>query len=269
VTRVPREAAIGFDRGALDYERGRPGYPPEAIDILAEALAIRPGARVVDLAAGTGKLTRVLRRIGADLVAVEPVAGMRAQLREAVPDVEVLDGTAEHLPLPDRSVDVVTVAQAFHWFDVPRAAGEIERVLVPGGGLAIVRNEWDDSVPWVGEMRRLVARRTGEPVRSHNRRWRLELEATGRFGPLSERTVANPVRVDLATLRSRVASLSFVAMLPDVNREQLLDEVAALVSRHGAAAGDGTIETPYVTHVVWTSTGSACARSPTRSATTG
>jgi len=147
VSPVHQDAAVGFDRGAADYERGRPGYPDAAIALVARKLGITPGQRVLDLAAGTGKLTRSLLGLGAELVAVEPVAGMREQLRRAVPGVDVRDGTAEQIPLDDASVDAVLVAQAFHWFDVPAAAAEIHRVLVPGGGLAVIRNEWDRTVP--------------------------------------------------------------------------------------------------------------------------
>jgi len=154
VSPVDRAAAIGFGRSAADYERGRPGYPRAAIELLAAQLGLWAGSRIVDLAAGTGKLTRVLDGRGWRVVAVEPVPEMRAQLRLAVPGVEVLDGTAEGLPFPGESVDAVFVAQAFHWFDVEAAAAEITRVLAPGGGLGVIRNAWDRSVTWVGELSR-------------------------------------------------------------------------------------------------------------------
>jgi len=136
-------AAVGFGRAGADYERGRPGYPPGAVQLLARELQIGPGRRVVDLAAGTGKLTRALKPYRASIVAVEPVAGMREQLVSAVPGIEPLDGTAERIPLPDASVDTVLVAQAFHWFDAPRAVVEIHRILRPGGGLGVIWNSWD------------------------------------------------------------------------------------------------------------------------------
>jgi ubiquinone/menaquinone biosynthesis C-methylase UbiE len=251
VSSIPREAAVGFQRGAADYERGRPGYPEAAIALLARELGIGPGKRVMDLAAGTGKLTRALVGLGADVVAVEPVAGMREQLIRAVPDAEVLDGTAEHLPVADATVHAVLVAQAFHWFDIPAAAAEIHRALVPGGGLAVVRNEWDESVPWVAELRALIAEHAGEPPHRHARGWRAALEATGLFTPLQEEVFAHPVAVDLKTLQARVASLSYVAMM-DVNaRRRLLDAVGDLARERGLVAADGHLVTPYRTHVVW------------------
>jgi SAM-dependent methyltransferase len=251
VSAIPREAAEGFERGAADYERGRPGYPEAAIAWLAEELDLGPGRVVVDLAAGTGKLTRALRNTGAHLVAIEPVAGMREQLERAVPGVEALDGTAERMPLADRSVNAVLVAQAFHWFDVPVAAAEIHRVLAPGGGLGVVRNEWDESVDWIAEMRGLTAKHADRIERDRSDDWREALGASGLFSPYRERMFPNPVRVSPETLRARIASLSFVALLDDEPRARLLDEVSALVTERGLVAADGLLDTPYRTHVTW------------------
>src|SRR5690606_25154234 len=133
--RIPDAAAEGFGRGAEAYESARPSYPPDAVGEIATVCDVGPGRRVLDLAAGTGKLTRLLVPTGAEVVAVEPVAEMRAVLSAVLPGVEALDGTAEAIPLPDASVDAVTVAQAFHWFDPPVALAEIARVLRPGGTL--------------------------------------------------------------------------------------------------------------------------------------
>lgn len=248
---IPQEAAIGFQRGAADYERGRPGYPEAAIALLARELGIGPGRVVMDLAAGTGKLTRALMGLGAEVLAVEPVAGMREQLIRAVPGAEVLDGTAERLPVADASLHAVLVAQAFHWFDIHVAAAEIHRALVPGGGLAVVRNEWDESVPWVVDLRALIAEHAGEPPHRHTRGWRAALEATGRFTALEEEVFAHPVQVDLATLQARVASLSYVAMMDGEARGRLLGAVSDLAHEHGLVTAEGHLVTPYRTHVVW------------------
>ncbi|MGZ4311332.1 MAG: class I SAM-dependent methyltransferase [Solirubrobacteraceae bacterium] len=248
---IPREAALGFERGAADYERGRPGYPDAAVAALARELGIGPGAVVVDLAAGTGKLTRALVGLGADVVAVEPVAGMREQLHRAVPGVEVLEGTAERMPLADGSVNAVIVAQAFHWFDVPAAAAEIHRTLAPDGGLGVIRNEWDESVAWIAEMRALVAEHAGQPPRTHAHDWRGSLEATGLFTPLAEEVFPNPVRVDVEMVLARVASLSYVGLLDDDPQRALLDDVAGLVSDRELVGSDGMLDTPYRTHAAW------------------
>jgi SAM-dependent methyltransferase len=257
VSSIPQEAAVGFQRGAADYERGRPGYPEAAIALLAHELGIGPGRVVMDLAAGTGKLTRALVGLGAEVVAVEPVAGMRAELIRAVPGAQVLDATAERLPVADATVDAVLVAQAFHWFDIPAAAAEIHRALVPGGGLAVVRNEWDESVAWVVELRALIAEHAGQPPHRHARGWRTALEATGLFTPLQEQVFAHPVEVGLETLQARVASLSYVAMMNGDARGRLLGAVSDLARERGLVGTDGRLVTPYRTHVLWCRRGEA------------
>jgi ubiquinone/menaquinone biosynthesis C-methylase UbiE len=134
---VHRAAATGFARSVEAYERGRPDYPPEAIAYLQRELELRAGRTVVDLAAGSGKLTRQLVALRCEVIAVEPVDEMRAAIGAGI---RTLEGTAEAIPLPDASADAVTVAQAFHWFDGPKALAEIARVLRPGGALALVWN---------------------------------------------------------------------------------------------------------------------------------
>jgi SAM-dependent methyltransferase len=245
-------AQAGWDgEGAEDYERGRPGYPRAAIELIGSAFAVgREGPnRILDLAAGTGKLTRELPILGAEVIAVEPVAGMRARFAAAVPGIELLDGTAEAIPLADATVHVVTVAQAFHWFDVPAAAAEIARVLDPSGGLAIVRNEWDGDRPWSAAIRDLLRERVQRPE-THGRDWRAELDATGCFEAFQERVVPNPQLTDVAGLRSQIASMSFIAALPGAERDALLDEVQARLGEHGLTPGR-EIELPSQTMVRW------------------
>ena len=133
-------AAKGFSSAADIYERGRPGYAPEAVSWLCERLGIGPERTVLDLAAGTGKLTRDLVPSGARVIAVEPLDEMRAHLERVVPAAESLAGTAEQIPLADGSVDAVVCAQAFHWFDPERALPEIHRVLRPGGEREVERH---------------------------------------------------------------------------------------------------------------------------------
>jgi ubiquinone/menaquinone biosynthesis C-methylase UbiE len=138
---------LSFERVAETYERARPGYAPDALAWLAERIGIGPGRRVLDLAAGTGKLTRQLLAFGAEVAAVEPGREMRAVLERVVPQAEALAGSAEAIPLPGESVDAVTVAQAFHWFRAEEALVEIHRVLRPGGALGLLWNEWDEADP--------------------------------------------------------------------------------------------------------------------------
>src|SRR5215217_5625348 len=225
-------ARAGFDSGAAAYERGRPSYPSTAVDLVVEELRIGPGLRVVDLGAGTGKWTRLLVERGARVVAVEPVAGMRDELVAAVPEAEVLDGPAESVPLPDGSVDVVTAAQAFHWFDAPAALAEVARLLRSGGGLGLVWNERDESVRWVAELNAIMkGPRGGVPAYEEHVDWAAVVAADGRFTPLEHRAIGSAQEVDEATLLDRVRSTSYIAALPEDRREGVLEEVQRLVAR--------------------------------------
>lgn len=142
----------GFGARVAMSDRARPCYPEDAVAWLAQKVGIKPGRQVVDLAAGTGDLTELLADAGADLVAVEPVTAMRALLRARLPGIPVLGGTAEAIPLADKSVDGVVVAQAFQWFDTRRALDEIARVVRPGGYLGLIWNAKDRSPEWVDQV---------------------------------------------------------------------------------------------------------------------
>ena len=234
-------AARGFSRSADAYDRARPDYPPAAVAWLAERLGLRPGRTVVDLAAGTGKLTRPLAATGAVVVAIEPVAEMRARIGDAA--ARSLDGTAEAVPLPDASADAVTVAQAFHWFDGPAALAEIHRVLRPGGALALVWNRRPLENPVHAAIERIVAPYRGDAPAHRSGAWRAAFDATTLFGPLEERTFAHSRPHDADALADRVGSTSFVAALDDGPRADVIAAVRAL-------AAEGPVELPYVCEVL-------------------
>jgi ubiquinone/menaquinone biosynthesis C-methylase UbiE len=240
-------AARGFERAGDDYERGRPGYPAEAIEFLVRELEVRPGTRVLDLAAGTGKLTRQLIPTGAELVAVEPVAGMRRKLVDVAPGVEALAGTAEAIPLADASVDAVLCAQAFHWFDGDRALAEIHRVLRPGGGVALIWNVRDETIGWERRLSELLKRHQSSAPRKRWGRWRDAFERTELFTTLRERTFVHQQEGDVDTMLARVASISFVSALPDDERSRFLGEVRSLVEPYGSP-----LVMHYRTDVYWT-----------------
>jgi ubiquinone/menaquinone biosynthesis C-methylase UbiE len=251
--RVDEIAATGFQRAAGDYELGRPGYPAEAVERLRQEIGIESGHTVVDLAAGTGKLTRLLvELLPAEVIAVEPVAGMRGQLELAVPGVTVLDGTAEQIPLPDGAAHAVFVAQAFHWFRVPEATAEIARVLDADGALAIVRNHEVEAGTAPGVAAALVRERVRLPDTRH-RTWREELERTGVFEPFREWTVANEVVQDIEAFCHRIASRSYIGAMDDDQRRRLLDEVQAVLERNGIRRGE-PFAVPTVTRVIWART---------------
>jgi SAM-dependent methyltransferase len=173
------EAARGNGAEAAAYDGAGPSYPVDAIAWLVERLGIKPGRQIVDLAAGTGTLTALLADVGADIVAVEPVASMRDRLRERLPGMPVLAGVAEALPLADKSVDAVVVARAFHWFDARRAMDEIARVVRPGGGVGLIWNARDRSVEWVDQVWSVIGRvDRPAPWRDPGSNWSPWAEAT-------------------------------------------------------------------------------------------
>ncbi|HEY7397562.1 MAG TPA: methyltransferase domain-containing protein [Gaiellaceae bacterium] len=222
-------AATGFTAAADVYERARPSYPPEAIDWLAERVDLRPGRAVVDVGAGTGKLTRLLVPTGAQVIAVEPLPAMLAKLVEAAPGAEALLGTAEAIPLEDASADVITVAQAFHWFDHDRALPELRRVLRADGFLVLVWNMRDLDDPVQAAVEELIApaRATANAQRADT--WRPPLQRSPRFGPLETWRFPFAQQFTADDLCDRVRSTSFVAAMDDEEREQLLISVRELV----------------------------------------
>ncbi len=239
-------AARGFGSAGEAYERGRPSYPAEAVSCLVEKLPVERSSLVVDLAAGTGKLTRLLVPTGARLVAVEPVASMREVLVAKVPGADLLAGTAEALPLADGAVDAVVVAQAFHWFRVPEALAEVARVLRPGGGLGVVWNDRDDTVAWVAELSTLI-RWDDRPAPSyHEVDWAAAVAATDCFGPVETRRLRLEQRLDAETLVDRVLSTSYIAASPMEDQDALAGRVRGLV-----AAMEEPFVLPYRTDVFW------------------
>jgi SAM-dependent methyltransferase len=218
-------AHAGFAASAETYERARPGYPEEAVAWLAERLELRPGRDVLDLAAGTGKLTRALVPLGARVIAVEPIDEMREHLFAAVPDVEAFDGTAESIPLPDSSVDAVTCAQAFHWFRAREALREIHRVLRPGGHLALVWNVRDLSDALQARIQEILVPHS-KGVHSHPEFSPTELiDASGLFGTVDERSWPYEQHLSRAHLVDRIASTSFIAALDPDARADALSQV--------------------------------------------
>ena len=239
-------AARGFEAGAAAYEAARPGYPDEAVAVLAEEVGIGAGTQVLDLAAGTGKLTRRLLELGADVVAVEPVTAMRTTLHEVLPEVEVHDGLGEAIPLPDASFDVVTVAQAFHWFDAPAALVEIARVLRPGGRLVLLWNQRDERTPWVDEMSRIIRWHERTVSRYQHVDWAEVVRTSGRFSELEERTVHWEQPMTRERLGDRVRSISYIAAMPTTERERLVSEVVYLARRL-----EEPFPLPYLCRVQW------------------
>jgi SAM-dependent methyltransferase len=244
------------DRWADDYERGRPGWPAEVVDVPG----LSPRSAVLDLGAGTGKLTRLLAATFACVVAVEPAAAMRRRLSAACPDVDLLDGTAEAIPLADASVDAVFVAQAFHTFDDPRALAEIARVLSARGLLVLMWNlpggPTEPSVDAAEEFLEALAPPAEElgydPLDLGSHRyssgaWQAAF-AGSPFGALEGAHVAHTQVTDRDGLCAFYASMGWIGDLPDAERAALL---AAVRSRLGA----DEYRRPWETHLYWTRLG--------------
>ena len=248
---VHESASRGFARAADDYERGRPTYPPEAVAFLARVLELGPARTVLDLAAGTGKLTRALAPTGARLVAVEPVGAMRAKLAESLPEARVLAGAAEGMQLADGSVDAVVVAQAFHWFDGEAALAEIHRVLLPRGRLALVWNARDEDVPWVGRLTAIMEPHRGETPGYRAGEWRSAFERTRLFTRLEQAQFRLEHELTPDGVVARVASVSFVAALPDAARDEVLGQVRELLAEEPETRGRAKVVLPYRTDVYW------------------
>jgi len=245
------EAARGFELAPKAYEIGRAPYPPEAIDRLIFELGVEPGKRVLDLAAGTGKLTRLLLQTGAFLVAVEPVAAMREALTGSLPGVQVLEGTAEGIPLPNGSVDAVCVGQAFHWFDGDAALAEIHRVLRPGGRLGLIWNVKDESVDWIEKLGAIMESYRGDAPRVASGAWKAAFDWTVLFTRLERARFSFVHEADFAAVVARVTSVSFIASLPPAEFARVVDEVRTLLATHPQTKGRTTFELPYRTGVYW------------------
>jgi SAM-dependent methyltransferase len=234
------ELGLSFGRVAELYDRVRPQYPEESLDRAQEALELDSSAKILDLAAGTGRLTEALAKRFANVVAVEPDDAMRA----LIADGEVLAGSAEAIPLADSSVDAVFVGEAFHWFDAGRAVREIERVLRWRGGVALISNMWWETVPPLPddalELLRIPYLASGRADAVAT--WREVFDASA-FEPLRDETFRWELRADPETLLDLYQTTSSIAALPDEERQSLTAEVRSLL--------DGTYTLPVRTELTW------------------
>ncbi|HVP66724.1 MAG TPA: class I SAM-dependent methyltransferase [Anaeromyxobacteraceae bacterium] len=241
-------ASAGF-RDAHRYDVARPDYPEDAVEWLAAALALGPAVRVLDLGAGTGKLSDLVAPRCGSLVAVEPIAEMRRALSHRVPRVQAVAGVAQALPLRDGAVGAVVCGQSFHWFATTPALAEIHRVLAPRGRLGLLWNQRDESRPWVRELGELLRPLEGDAPRFRTGRWRDPFEASTLFSPLASKDFANEQAGPPERIVERIATTSIVAALPEDRRAGVLEAVRAIAQREAGA--DGQVTLPYVTHAYW------------------
>ncbi|QRY54168.1 class I SAM-dependent methyltransferase [Mycolicibacterium septicum] len=231
----PKQRSLSFGSEAAAYERGRPSYPPETIDWL-----LPEGAQdVLDLGAGTGKLTTRLVERGLDVIAVDPIPEMLELLSNSLPDTPALLGTAEEIPLADNSVDAVLVAQAWHWFDPERAVKEVSRVLRPGGRLGLVWNTRDERLGWVKDLGRIIGPEH-DPFNN-------EVTLAEPFGEIERHQVEWTSYLTPQALIDLVASRSYCITSPEKVRTRTLEQVRELLSTHPALANSSGLALPYVT----------------------
>jgi SAM-dependent methyltransferase len=245
VTRPGHDRSLSFGSAAAAYERGRPSYPPEAIDWLLPGDA----RQVLDLGAGTGKLTTRLVERGLDVVAVDPIPEMLEVLRASLPETRALLGTAEDIPLPDNSVDAVLVAQAWHWVDAARAIPEVARVLRPGGRLGLVWNTRDERLGWV--------RNLGEIIGADGERDRFDVALSVSFAEPERHQVEWTNYLTPQALIDLVSSRSYCITSPAEVRSTTLDRVRELLATHPALANSAGLALPYVTVCIRASLASA------------
>ena len=235
VTRSRHDRSLSFGSAAAAYERGRPSYPPEAIDWLLP----RGARQVLDLGAGTGKLTTRLVERGLEVVAVDQIPDMLEVLRSSLPETRALLGTAEEIPLEDNSVDAVLVAQAWHWVDPERAIPEVTRVLRPGGRLGLVWNTRDERLGWVREL--------GEIIGSDGDRGSFDVTLSTSFTAAERHQVEWTNYLTPQALIDLVASRSYCITSPTEVRSRTLDQVRELLATHPALANSTGLALPYIT----------------------
>jgi SAM-dependent methyltransferase len=249
---VHPKAAVGFARGARAYERGRATFPAGAVEAILAATNAAPGRTLLELGAGTGKLTRALTASGARVIALEPVDEMRALLAEAAPAAEPLAGVAEDIPLPAASADAVVAAQAYHWFDPEAATAEVARVLRPGGAVALVWNRRDERVGWMRGFTEILDAHAGDAPRYKHGTWRRGFDGSPAFAPLELRTFPHTGAPGRDVIRDRVASMSFVAAMDAAPRAELLAQIEHLLDSDPETAGRDDVAMPYVTELFTT-----------------
>ena len=239
---IHRTAAEGFVRPEV-YEKGRPSYPEGVV----QALRIDASTRVLDLGCGTGKFTRLVQH--ARVLGVEPLAAMLGGFRTALPDVRVVSGTAEAIPVRGASADVVTCASAFHWFDHARALPEIHRVLAPEGRLGIIWNRRDKLEGWAAEFWNITEKHRGDTPGYRTGAWRDAIESSPFFGPIEEHWFEHTQRTDRDGLLARIASISFIETLPQGVRNGVIAECMRFLDTHDETKGRSVFALPYNTVV--------------------
>jgi len=253
---------LEYDHIAKNYEKGRSDYPQESIEALAAALGLKEGKKILDLAAGTGKLSKVLKSYEIDLCAVEPSREMRAVYSELLQGVPIFEGHAESIPLPSESMDAVAVGTAFHWFEPKAALKEIARILKKGGGLALIWNMWDSRVQWIREIRGVLGlHEKGDVVEGVG--WReltspdfsgevfRTFEGNGLFTALSYEGFRYSLQGSEKEIQARLLTMLVSGKMTDAAQAEMAKEVAKVLARHPETRGKEVFDIPYRTDLFW------------------
>jgi ubiquinone/menaquinone biosynthesis C-methylase UbiE len=242
-------ARAGFQNGAL-YDEARPNYPEDVVEYFSATLGLTTSMHVLDLGAGSGIFSRQLQPLVGTVTAVEPSASMRESFRSSSSGMEVLDGSDISIPMGDGSVDAVFVAQAFHWFDAPRALSEIHRVLVPQGGLGLVWNERDETVEWVAALSRAMQWDTRQPYEVGKDF--TDVITSGPFTKVERVAFAHTQLLSREGLLQRVLTTSYISAMEPAERDQLMRSVRVVVDQLAEP-----VVLPYVT-TAYTATARPC-----------
>ncbi len=244
----------GYNRVAKDYDKGRIDYPPESIALLVKTLGLNSKKAVLDLGAGTGKLTKALSKADIRLSAVEPVEEMRLIFAEKFPTVPILSGKAEQIPLPDASQDVVLVGTAFHWFEGKQALNEIARILKANGSLGLIWNIFDGDLPWVQKIRTLLEAPYGKGGLNLSKewhKWQQPFHDHPSFSTLEHQTFIFSYRGTVQDVLDRVSSAKIMGTLTETEKKQLMQKVLDILASDPATQGKEVFDIPYRTEVYW------------------
>eukprot|EP01116_Phalansterium_solitarium_P022338 TRINITY_DN7335_c0_g1_i1.p1 TRINITY_DN7335_c0_g1~~TRINITY_DN7335_c0_g1_i1.p1 ORF type:complete len:264 (-),score=99.72 TRINITY_DN7335_c0_g1_i1:8-799(-) len=253
--------AQGFNKQVDAYETARPSYPPQIVDRLISVVGLKPAASVVELGVGTGKFTRLLTPYKLNVIAVEPAAGMRTKFAQLFPDITLVDGTGESIPVESGTVDAILIAQAFHWFASEASLREFHRVLKPNGALGLIWNLEDrNAAPWVAKLRDLYEVHEAGSPQYRLMLWKHAFDtqfARDSFAPLSDEHLAHSIACTKSMVWQRVLSKSYIANLDPASAEALRQQIYAMLERDVPqfapdAATEATVDYPYTTDIYWT-----------------